>query len=275
MRNGGGRREAGLGVALFAPPTETVRRRLLAGGLSIAANGALLILLIVLPQRVATFEPRPPLDVVLVTLPPEPAAEPEPPAESLDPPPQARPDEPRETVAPQPADAAAEPAETRPAEPTAEIADDTPLPAPEREEEDDNDVQGGGGLPLRPAEIIGTARPLPEGSGPGSTGYAVREIFCLSTSDANRDVLNCPPGDGSEGLPMLEFASPENIARAEAAFAGLGAGEIRALLSGRTLPVRDLAGQPVLADPSTRPTSSADQMRETLPPLIPDPAFGD
>jgi len=269
MENGGGRREAGLGVALFAPPTETVRRRLLAGGLSLAANGALLILLVFLPQRLSTVEPRPPLDVVLVTLPPQPEAEPaaeqEPPSEPLDPPPEA--------AAPQPADAA--PAGTRPAEPVAETADDTPQSAPEQAEEDDEDAQGGGGLPLRPAEIIGQARPLPEGSGPGSTGYAVREIFCLSTSDANRDALNCPPGDGSEGLPMLEFASPENIARAEAAFAGLDAGEIRALFSDRDLPVRDLAGQPVLADPSTRATSSADQMRDTLPPLIPDPAFGD
>lgn len=251
-----------MGVALFAPPTETVRRRLLAGGLSIAANGALLVLLIVLPHRFATVEPRPPLDVVLVTLPPEPADEPETPADPPEPQP--------ETVAPQHADIAAEPAE-----PLADTADEAPPAREQAAEEDDDDVQSGGGFPLRPAEIIGNARPLPEGSGSGSTGYAVREIFCLSTSDANRDALNCPPGDGSEGLPMLEFASPENIARAEAAFAGLDAGEIRALFSGQALPVRDLTGQPALADPSTRSTSSADQMRDSLPPLIPDPAFGD
>ncbi|MEA1942958.1 MAG: hypothetical protein U9P68_12010 [Pseudomonadota bacterium] len=228
----------------------------------------LLILLIVLPHRFATVEPRPPLDVVLVTLPPEPADEPETPADPPEPPPE---------TAPQPAGIAAEPAGASAAEPVADTADETSPPAPEQEEaeEDDDDAQGGGGMPLRPAELIGHARPLPGGSGPGSTGYAVREIFCLSTSDANRDALNCPPADSSEGLPMLEFASPENIARAEAAFAGLEAGEIRALFSGQALPVRDLAGQPVLADPAAHATSSADQMRDSLPPLIPDPAFGD
>jgi len=262
-----------MGVALFAPPTGTVRRRLLAGGLSIAANGALLLLLIFLPQRPASVAPRPPLDVVLVTLPPEPPDPQTIPSEtSPETVPETEPEletEPETVPTPQ-AEAIAPPARTRAAEPPAgALADAQPA------DDDEEDRPAGGGVPQSPAEIIGAARPLPEGSGPGSTGYAVREIFCLSTSDGNRDALNCPPGDGSEGLPMLEFASPENIARAEAAFAGLDAGEIRALFSGRTLAVRDLAGQPVLADPSARSTSSADQMRDTLPPLIPDPAFGD
>ena len=74
---------------------------------------------------------------------------------------------------------------------------------------------------------------------------------------------------------MLQFASPENIAKAEAAFANLTDMQIRALYAGRGLPVRDLEGQSTLADPTGRMTSSADQMRDSLPPLVPDPAFGD
>ena len=61
-----------MGVALFAPPTEVLRRRLLAGALSIAANGALLLLLILLPHRFASIERPDAIDVVFVTLPPQP-----------------------------------------------------------------------------------------------------------------------------------------------------------------------------------------------------------
>lgn len=250
-----------MGAAWFAPPTEDVRRRVLAGTLSVIANGALLLLLILLPHRPHTVERQDALDVVLVTLPSEPDTRPDTGAEP-------------EPVVPDPAPETV-PSVAAPSATTAPRAETLPSPnAPPDEEEREEDVQGGG-APLWPAEIIGEVMPLPRGSGPGSTEYAVREMFCLSTSDANRNALRCPPSDGSEGLPMLQYASPENIARAEAAFAGLSGDQIRALFSGRGLPVRDLAGQPTLADPSARPTSSADQMRDTLPALHPDPAFGD
>ena len=112
--------------------------------------------------------------------------------------------------------------------------------------------------------------------GPGSTNWTVREIFCLSTSPDNRAALNCPPSDGREGLPLLQYANPDTIAAAEAAFAGLSETQIRALFAGEAgLPVRDLDGAPTLADPSTRSTSAADQIRDSLPALVPDPAFGD
>ena len=74
---------------------------------------------------------------------------------------------------------------------------------------------------------------------------------------------------------MLPFASEENIARAEAAMAQFTADQIRALFARNPYPGRDLGGQATLADANGRPASSADQMRDTLPPLIPDPAFGD
>ena len=244
-----------MGVALFAPPTEVLRRRLLAGALSIAANGALLLLLILLPHRFASTERPDAIDVVFVTLPP-----PSQPLEAVEPDPepvaQPEPDTP-ETVAEEPPD---EVVEAIPPAPSTARAETSAPAEPGEQVEEDETPAGGGGAPQRPTEFI---------SG------VVRDVFCLSTSDANRDALGCPPSDGSEGLPMLQFASPENIAKAEAAFANLTDMQIRALYAGRGLPVRDLEGQSTLADPTGRMTSSADQMRDSLPPLVPDPAFGD
>ena len=75
---------------------------------------------------------------------------------------------------------------------------------------------------------------------------------------------------------MLRYASPENIARAQNAFNLGTADDIRALFGeGPALGLADLAGQPTLADTSERPTSASDEMRDTLPPRHPDPAFGD
>lgn len=248
-----------MGVALFAPPTEVLRRRLLAGALSIAANGALLLLLILLPHRFASTERPDAIDVVFVTLPP-----PSQPVEAVEPDP--------EPVAEEPPD---EVVEAIPPAPSTARAETSAPAEPEEQVEEDETPAGGGGAPQPPTEFIGDAVPLPNGINGGGARGVVRDVFCLSTSDANRDALGCPPSDASEGLPMLQFASPENIAKAEAAFANLTDMQIRALYAGRGLPVRDLEGQSTLADPTGRMTSSADQMRDTLPPLVPDPAFGD
>jgi len=269
MRHGGGRREAGLGVALFAPPTEVLRRRLLAGALSIAANGALLLLLILLPHRFASTERPDAIDVVFVTLPPQPVEAEEPAPQPVA---QPEPDTP-EPVAEEPASQTVETIPPEPEQSTERAETSAPAIPEERPEEDE--APAGGGAPQRPTEFIGEAMPLPDGINGGGASGVVRDVFCLSSSDANRDALGCPPGDGSEGLPMLQFASPENIAKAEAAFANLSDMQIRALYAGRGLPVRDLEGQSTLADPTGRTTSSADQMRDSLPPLVPDPAFGD
>jgi len=259
-----------LGVALFAPPTEVLRRRLLAGALSIAANGALLLLLILLPHRFASTERPDAIDVVFVTLPPPPEPVE---AEELDPEPVAQPEpDTPEALAEEPV---AETAEAIPPAPSTEQAEASAPEVAQEQPEEDETPAGGGGAPQRPAEFIGEAMPLPNGINGGGASGVVRDVFCLSTSDANRDTLGCPPSDGSEGLPMLQFASPENIARGEAAFANLTDMQIRALYAGRGLPVRDLEGQSTLADPTGRMTSSADQMRDSLPPLVPDPAFGD
>ncbi|MEP3072150.1 hypothetical protein [Maricaulis sp.] len=258
-----------MGVALFAPPTEVLRRRLLAGALSIAANGALLLLLILLPHRFASIERPDAIDVVFVTLPPPPqpaeAVEPD-----LEPVAQPEPDTP-EAVAEEPV---AETAEAIPPAPSTERVEASAPEVSQEQSEEEEVPAGGGGAPQRPTEFIGDAMPLPRSAVGGPQG-AVRDVFCLSSSDANRDALGCPPSDGSEGLYMLQFASPENIAKGEAAFANLSGAQIRALYTGRGLPVRDLDGQSTLADPTGRMTSSADQMRDSLPPLVPDPAFGD
>lgn len=104
----------------------------------------------------------------------------------------------------------------------------------------------------------------------------MHDVLCMATSEATRRAAACPPGTDEDGLPMLQYASPENLARARAAFNLGSADEIRALFGeGAALGTRDLSGQPTLADGSERPTSSSDEMRDTLPPLHPDPAFGD
>lgn len=254
-----------MGRVSSAPLPDGLRRRLAAAGLALVVNLAFLALLVFLPRPVfVAVEPDTPnsqtLNVVLVTLPPPPAVE----------------------EAPVPVEQpAAQPAQPDPPEAAEPVAQDDaiiaqPGPDEEDDEEDDNEERPAETAPpawAEPGATAGEALPFP--AGPGSSEYAVREIFCLSTSQANRRAMNCPPNDGREGLPLLQYASPENIARARAALADLDTGQMGALFEGRALPVRDLDGQPTLADPRTRRTSSADQMRDALPPLHPDPAFGD
>jgi hypothetical protein len=258
--------EDGLGVAFSLPLSGTLRRRLIAGATALAANLLIFLGLIFMPHRPVTATEPASLDIVFVTLPapvpqPEPAADPEPEtaAEPLEPEAGPAPDQAPEQVPVMPE-----------ALPDTGTADATDADAAET----------GAGVEApnilfdtNPFNDDRVAMPFPGGN--GSTEYAVRSLFCLSTSEANRTALACPLSDGSEGLPLLRFASDENIARAQAAMAQMRADQIQALFARGGFPGRDLGGQPTLADPSMRPTSSADQMRDTLPPLVPDPAFGD
>ncbi|WP_147422657.1 hypothetical protein [Maricaulis maris] len=261
-----------------SPLSEALRRRLTAGASALAVNLLIIAGLLFLPRPDAPPVAHEVLDIVFVQLPepviipaPEPVIEPEPePENAPEPEPEPEPDPapvpepetetiPEPTPAPAPeAEPVAEPADTAMADPT-QPGDAVEAPHILSDTNPFNDNRA--------------AVPFPNGS--GSTQYAVRSVFCLSTSDANRRALACTPSDGSEGLPMLQFASEENIAKAEAAFTQITADQIRALFERNAYPGRDLGGQATLADASGRPTSSADQMRDGLPPLIPDPAFGD
>lgn len=273
----GAEREERPGVVFLTPLSEALRRRLTAGATALAINALIVTGLLFMP-RPAMVQPDPDiLDVIFVSdvsIEPDPVPEPVPEAEP-EPEPEPEPELTPETEpAPPPEPEAA--SEDAP-EPEAQIAaappseaeplpGDTPMPA------------GGVEAPnilsdTNPFNDTRTALPFPGGN--GSTEYAVRSIFCLSTSNANREALACPLSDGSEGLPMLQFASEENIARGQAAMAQMTADQIQALFARNGFPGRDLGGQSTLADPSSRPTSSADQMRDSLPPLVPDPAFGD
>lgn len=258
-----------MGGEFLTAPSETVRRRIVAGGLALAINTGLIALLLFLP-RTPLADPAPEtVDVVLVTLPPQtpdPEPEPEPEAEP-EPAPEPEPVEPE----------TATPVEQTPADPTIPEQPAAPAPLARRDaqgedEEDETETPRpvtGGGHPQ--TEFTGEALPFP--AGPGSTGYAVRNAFCLSSSDANREAGNCPDGEWND-IDLLQHVSPEKLARVEAMMQmDLQAG-IAGMQGADRLPVRDLAGQPTLDNPANRTTGAADQMRDTLPALQPDPAFG-
>ena len=247
-----------MGGEFLTAPSETVRRRVLAGALALVINAGLIALLLFLP-RPPLPEPEPEaMDVVLVTLPPRPQE-----------PPQSEPDPVEPDV-----ETPVEQAPIAPAGPEQAPAPDRLARAdlPGEEEEDETETPSpvtGGGHPQ--TEFIGEALPFP--AGPGSTGYTVRNAFCLSSSDANREAGNCPDGDWNE-IDLLQHVNPETIARAEAMMQMELQAGIAAMQGADGLPVRDLDGQPTLDNPANRPTGTADQMRDTLPALHPDPAFG-
>lgn len=267
-----------MGDALWTPPAEDLRRQLIAGALAIAINAALIAGLLFIPRDLPA-----PADasVVSVVLVPRPAPAAEPVAQEPDP---------LDAEAPEPEPEPEPTTETEPdlAPESEPIPDEAPprptelaqAPGTPEDEDEDNAPPAdqaaavpspGGGFP----QLDFGGDPLPFPAGPGSTSFVTREIFCLSYSEANRDAGNCPDGALEDGLSMLRYADPEEIARVEAMMQMQLSGEIQAILSARAFPGRDLSGQSTLADPSSRATSSADQMRDSLPALVPDPAFGD
>lgn len=266
----GADREGCLGVLLSTPPSERLRRRILAGALALAINVALVALLALLPRAEPTDIERETVDIVFVELALPPSApepeiqiDPEPEPES-EPQPESEPE--TETDIPVDDTAAVEPVPA-PSEATAALADD--------EEDEDEQPRAGGFAPSRPS-LEDLDRYGVQAMPYNPSGNTVHDVLCMATSETTRRAAACRPGTGEDGLPMVQFASPENIARARAALALGSAEEIRALFGdGPALGTRDLSGQPTLADGTQRPTSSADQMRDTLPPLHPDPAFGD
>lgn len=258
----GADREGCLGVLLSTPPSERLRRRILAGALALAINVGLIVLLAILPRpEPADIEPES-VDIVFVELAPPPPPEPE---VRIDPEPVPVPE--------------IEPDAELPVEDEATVEVPPPGEAlsalPDEEEEEDDQPRAGGFAPSRPSladlDSYGV-QALPY----NPSGDTVHDVLCMATSEATRRAAACPPDTDGDGLPMLQYASPENLARARAAFNLGSADEIRALFGeGPALGLADLAGEPTLADGSERPTSSSDEMRDTLPPRHPDPAFGD
>ena len=247
-----------MGGAFFAPLSQPVRRRIAAAALSVCANGLLIALVLLLPPDI---EPAPQPDVVEIILVErereEAARDTEnTPSDTVDVPVQ-------QDATPPPASPVA-PATTRP-----ETVMDEP-PDEDKNQEDDQPTGTPG--PVALPEFQGDALPL--SAGRGSTRAVLRDLFCLNSSAATREAGDCPDGPADARL-FLDNASPENIARAEAAF-DLSPAQIRSLFGARALPgLNDLSGQAATTNQHSVPTGSADEMRDSLPPQHPDPAFGD
>ncbi len=242
-----------MGNAILAALDRPVRRRIAAAAVSLCANIGLLAFLLFIPRSIPAAPEVTAIDIVLFTAP---EAEPDPVSEP-------------DTV-PEPDTVDIAIAQT--ATPSAAVDG---LAAAEDGEVDDPATGPGGAsgsdIIVLP-EFHGEALPLPAGR--GSTQMVLREIFCLNSSDATRAAGNCPdtPVDGSI---WLENASPENLARAQAAF-NLSPAQIRAVFGERSLPLlNDLTGQAATSNTHSQATSAADSMRDSLPAQHPDPAFGD
>lgn len=231
-------------------------RRTLAWALAFAANGALIVLILVTPRPPAAPAALTAIDLVLV-------ADPEPQIEPDDNPPEIAPSPPAQ------ADTATltQSHDERDDEQAinADIADDE---AALTDSLTDTQQQG-----LAAYEISD----LPETAALTGTPFIVREIFCMTSSEATREAGHCRDDPDADGLAMLRFANDANLAAGQQAAIGYGmsAEQIHALFEGDGLGLADLRGQPTLADSGSIPTSSADQMRDSLPPRHPDPVFGD
>ncbi len=249
-----------MGQAAVSPDMLPVRR-VLAWALALLANGSLVALILLSPRPPTGPPPLQTIDLVLVASPepetefetePEPPAEPEPevqPEAELPPPPQ-----------PQQRDAVDE----------AVIASG--------EQEEDDATTSDASQPLAAAGIPDYGiTTLEDSAALSGTAFVVREIFCLTSSEATREAGHCPDTPDPDGLSMLRYASDSNrLAGLRAAIGhGMSPEEIRALFEAEGLPLADLSGQSTLADTSARSTSSSDDMRDSLPARHPDPAFGD
>ena len=254
-----------MGEVLFAPLDEPWPRRVIAGALAVMANALLLGLILLTPRHM--LDPAEPdiVEVILVELP----------VETEEVPAEERPlqDIPVEQEAePEAADSEPEDIQRAP-EPLAPAESQAPADTiPEDEDEDDAEQSRGGGGGFLAFE--GDALSLPAGR--GSTPMFLREVFCQSSSAATREAAACPDGPPEGGWAYSDDGTAEQLARVRAAYGiGLTAEEIRALFADRPLPTRDLAGLGTTTNQHSQATSSSDSMRDSLPPLVPDPAFGD
>lgn len=254
-----------MGEVLFAPLDKPWPRRVIAGALAVMANALLLALILLTPRHM--LDPAEPdvVEVILVELP----------VETEEAPAEERPvqDTPVEQEAEPEADDNAPEDTSQAPEPVAPAATQAPADTiAEDEDEDDAEQSRGGGGGFLAFE--GDALSLPAGR--GSTPMFLREVFCQSSSAATREAAACPDGPPEGGWAYSDHGTAEQLARVRAAYGiGLRAEEIRALFADRPIPARDLAGLGTTTNQHSQATSSADSMRDSLPPLVPDPAFGD
>jgi hypothetical protein len=109
---------------------------------------------------------------------------------------------------------------------------------------------------------------------PSAGSPALRGLACARAFSVRTDTVGCPQ---SGGLDFSRYASGEAVAQVDAATQG----RFNALfgLYGAALDptLRRLPGQQGMQVMTNRRAglSGADEMRDTLPPMVPDPAFGD
>lgn len=237
-----------MGEVLSPPLVEPVPRRVIAGATALLANLLLLALVFAVPRPDHAARELPPFEITLVTL-PEPVVETQ-----------------EETVTPDEHVEDDQP-ETRPAEAPNQVPALTAAPLPPQTDEEDE--------PATITSLRGLTSPMPLPNTTTATQSVLQSLFCSTTSDVNRNGLPCPDQTGPAGGVFARSYSDEELGALQAAFGlNLSADQIRALFSDGP-PVRDLTGQPTLTSQHSQHTSSADSMRDSLPPLHPDPAFGD
>ncbi|MDG1416814.1 MAG: hypothetical protein P8P99_03320 [Maricaulis sp.] len=240
---------------LWWPLSNTVRRRLRASGIALGVHGVFGLTAYFAHSEYFEKLPEIPksVDVVFLnppepelTPPPEPEIEPEiaPPAPAVPPPP------PRDT-------------------PVVPVPTEAPPAGPVSSEEDEEEA---------PPQMTNLERlqsyevqPFFIAPPPGRTAELLQSVFCATTPDSSRDAAECDYSD-YDPTALLQYAETRDLGALNAAFGlDLTPNQIR-ILNG--IAAHELAGQATL-DTSARPTSSADEMRDTLPPQVVDPSFGD
>lgn len=237
-----------MGEVLLSPLIEPVPRRVLAGATAVFANLLLLALVFAVPRPEHAARELPPFEITLVTL-PEPVVETQ-----------------EETVTPDDHVEDDQP-ETRPAEAPNQVPALTAAPLPPQTDDEDE--------PAAITSLQAFTGPMALPNTTTATQSVLQSVFCSTTSQFNREGLPCPDQTGPAGGVFARSYSDEELTALQAAFGlNLSPDQIRALFTDG-LPVRDLAGQPTVSSQHSQHTSSADSMRDSLPPLHPDPAFGD
>lgn len=241
-----------MGEVLLSPLIEPVPRRVLAGATAVLANLLFLALIIALPREPVSVPQRAPFEITLAPVPEDL------PAQDTDEAPDASDVLPETEQAPPP-DAAISP------DPVA-VSALPPSPAQDTDDEEERP-------PITSLQAFTGPMALPNTT--TATQSVLQSVFCSTTSQVNREGLPCPDPTGPAGGVFARAYSDEELATLQAAFGlNLSPDQIRALFTDG-LPVRDLAGQPTLVSQHSQHTSSADGMRDSLPPQHPDPAFGD
>lgn len=254
-----------MGEVLSPPLNEPGPRRILAFATALLANSLLFALIFAVPRQDIAAPERAPFEVTLLSEPVP--SEPVPAEETAE---QDNPVDPDTSVEPDtPVEAQTVPVPREVSEAEAPVI--AALPADGDLTDEDEDAAAS---PLGAGFQTFSDSPLALPAGPGSTQMFVRNVFCSSSSDANREAGACPDRADENTFQFARFASEEELARVRAAMGlDLTPAQIRALFN--IQPTRNLAGQATMTNQHSQHTSSADSMRDSLPSLVPDPGFGD